>query len=156
MIAKSRVLRKLPTTSPRYTVSMQDSVFTKIIKGELPSHKVYEDARTLTFMSIAPIQPGQVVIVPKKQVPTVWDLEDDDYRALMAAAKKVALKICEVFPDKTHVAMQIEGLEVAHGHLKLFPFSTPQEFHNQPDGSLAPDHDALAAIAAKLRLPDEA
>ena len=133
---------------------MQDSVFTKIIKGELPYHKVYEDARTLTFMSIYPIQPGQVVVVPRTQVPSVWDLEDADYQALMAAAKKVALKIRQAFPEKTHVAMLIEGLEVAHAHIKLFPFSTPEELHHQPD-NVEPDHNALAAIAAKLRLPDE-
>ncbi len=134
---------------------MQDSIFTKIIKGELPCHKVYEDARTLTFMSIQPIQPGQVVIVSKKQVESVWDLDDADYRALMAAAKKVALKIRQAFPDKTRVAMQIEGLEITHAHLKLFPFSTPEEFHNHPDAIREPDHDALASIAAKLRMSDE-
>jgi len=134
---------------------MEDSVFTKIIKGELPCHKVYEDARTLTFMSIYPIQPGQVVIVPKKQVEFVWDLEDADYQALMATAKKIAHKIREVFPDKSHVALQVEGLELAHAHLKLFPFSTDEEFHHLPDGTAEPDHKALAALAAKLHLEDE-
>lgn len=134
---------------------MQDSIFTKIIKGELPSHKVYEDARTLTFMSIYPIQPGQVVIVPKKQVEYVWDLDDEDYQALMMAAKKVAAKIRQAFPNKSHVALYVEGLEVAHAHLKLFPFSTSTELHNVPDTSIEPDHAVLAEIAAKLRLPDE-
>lgn len=134
---------------------MEDSVFTKIIKGELPCHKVYEDARTLTFMSIYPIQPGQVVIVPKKQVDHVWDLDDQDYQALMAAGKKVARKIREVFPDKARVALYVEGLEVAHAHLKLFPFSTSTELHTIPDTSVQPDHDTLAAIAERLRLQDE-
>lgn len=133
---------------------MQDSIFTKIIKGELPSHKVYEDAQTLVFMSIYPIQPGQVVVVPKHQVAVVWDLSEDEYQALMATAKKVANKLREVFPEKSHVGMQVEGLEVAHAHLKIFPFSTPEEFHNSPDSTTEPDHDALAAVATKLRMED--
>ena len=134
---------------------MQDSIFTKIIKGELPCHKVYEDAKTFVFMSIHPIQPGQVVVVPKKQVDYVWNLDDEDYQALMATGKKVARKIKEAFPGKSHVALQIEGLELAHAHLKIFPFSTHEEFNHMPDTALEPDHTALAQIAAKLRLPDD-
>lgn len=134
---------------------MQDSIFTKIVKGEMPCHKVYEDARTFVFMSIHPIQPGQVVVVPKNQIDSVWDLDTEDYQALMAAGKKVARKMKQVFPDKSHVAMHVEGLEVAHAHLKIFPFSTHQEFQHAPDTSLEPDHVALAQIAEKLRIPDE-
>lgn len=134
---------------------MQDSVFTKIIKGEIPCHKVYEDARTFAFLDIHPIQPGNVLVVPKKQVAYAWDLDDADYQALMATAKKVARKIREVFPDKERVALHIEGIEVAHAHLKLFPFTTAEEFHNHPDPNQEPDHAALAAIAAKLRMSDE-
>jgi histidine triad (HIT) family protein len=139
----------------RYNKRMQDSIFTKIIKGEIPSHKVYEDARTFVFMDIHPIQPGQVLVVPKSQAPFAWDLSDDDYRALMAAAKKVALKLRQVFPDKSHVGMQVEGLEIAHAHLKVFPFATSEEYHNHPDAQAEPDHDALAAIASKLRMEDD-
>jgi histidine triad (HIT) family protein len=135
---------------------MQDSIFTKIIKGEIPAHKVYEDARTLAFLDIHPIQPGHVLVVPKLQVAFAWDLADEDYRALMDTAKKVALKIREVFPEKSHVGMQIEGLDIAHAHLKLFPFSTPEEFHNHPDMNAEPDHDTLAAIAEKLHMEDVA
>ncbi len=138
----------------RYNKRMQDSIFTKIIKGELPCHKVYEDADTFVFMSINPIQPGQVVAVPKKQIASVWDLDDTDYRALMDTGKKVARKMAEVFPGKS-VALHIEGLEVAHAHLKIFPFSNDEEFHNHPDMNAEPDHVALAAVAAKLRMEDE-
>ncbi|HSX15612.1 MAG TPA: HIT family protein [Candidatus Saccharimonadales bacterium] len=134
---------------------MEDSVFTKIIKGDLPCHKVYEDARTFAFLDIHPIQPGQVVVVPKKQVDYVWNLDDEDYQALMATGKKVAWKLKEAFPDKHYVALHVEGLELAHAHLKIFPFNTDTEFHNHPDTGAEPDHDALAQIAAKLRLPDK-
>lgn len=129
---------------------MEDSIFTKIIKGEIPCHKVYEDDRTFAFLDIHPIQPGHVLVVPKRQVEFVWDLEDEDYTALMAAAKRVARRLREVFPDKSRVAMHIEGLDVAHAHLKIFPFDTDAEFHNHPDQSAEPDHQALAAMAQKL------
>jgi histidine triad (HIT) family protein len=129
---------------------MEDSVFTKIIKGEIPCHKVYEDDKTFAFLDIRPIQPGQVVIVPKKQIEFVWDLEDEDYIALMTAAKRVARRLHEAFPDKSRVAMHIEGLDVAHAHLKVFPFNTDAEFHNHPDQAAEPDQQALAAIAERL------
>ena len=134
---------------------MQDSIFTKIIKGEIPSHKVYEDAKTFAFLDIRPIQPGQVVVVPKRQIDHVWELPNDEYQALMSTAKKVAIKIRQVFPDKNRVAMHVEGLEIAHAHLKLFPFSTEEEFRNRPDANAEPDHGALATLASKLRMEDE-
>jgi len=133
---------------------MQDSIFTKIIKGEIPSHKVYEDADTFAFLDIHPIQPGNVLVVPRRQAAYVWDLSDDEYQALMDTARRVARKIREVFPDKTHVAMHVEGLDIAHAHLKLFPFSTDEEFRHHPDMSIEPDHGALSEIAAKLRMED--
>jgi len=133
---------------------MQDSIFTKIIKGDIPSHKVYEDAKTYAFLDIHPIQPGHVLVVPKRQIAYVWDLADDEYQALMATAKKVAAKIRQAFADKTYVAMHVEGLEIAHAHLKLFPFSTDEEFRHHPDMNIEPDHDTLSGIADKLRMED--
>src|SRR6476661_6363794 len=101
-----------PPVRHLYNRCMQDSVFTKIIKGEIPCHKIYEDERTFAFLDIHPIQPGQVLVVPKKQVGFAWDLEDKDYQAVMATAKRVALRLREVFPEKSRVALIIEGLDV--------------------------------------------
>ena len=128
----------------------QDSIFTKIIKGDIPCHKIYEDEKTFVFLDIYPIQPGQVLVVPKAQVQFVWQLESPDYQALMETAKNVALRIQMAFTQKTHVGMHIEGLDVDHAHIKLFPFSTDEEFHSQPDRSVEPDHTALAEMAQKL------
>ena len=75
---------------------MQDSIFTKIIKGEIPSHKIYEDDSVLAFLDIHPVQSGHTLVIPKKQVEFVWDLPDPDYVSLMAATKKVALRLREV------------------------------------------------------------
>lgn len=137
---------------PRYTGAMSaDNIFTKIIRGEIPSHKVYEDARTFAFLDIHPIQPGQVLVIPKKQIEFVWDLDTEDYQAVMATAQKVAWRLREVFPEKTHVALMVEGLEVAHAHLKIFPFTTEEEFRRRPDRTTVPDMAELTEIARKLR-----
>lgn len=130
---------------------MQDSIFTKIIKGEIPCHKIYEDEKTLAILDIYPIQPGQVVVVPKKQVGFVWDLEDEDYTALMHTVKRVGMKLREVFSEKERVGVMIEGLEVTdHAHVKVFPFSKG-EYRDLPTTN-EPDHEELAKLAEKLRL----
>jgi histidine triad (HIT) family protein len=130
---------------------MQDSVFTKIIKGEIPSHKVYEDDLVLAFMDINPIQPGMVLVVSKKQIDHFMDLPDEDYQALMMAVKKISLKMREVFPDK-RIAVQIEGLDVPHVHVKLFPFASADEFRAVPNTNTEPNHPALAQMAEKLKV----
>jgi histidine triad (HIT) family protein len=130
----------------------EDSIFTRIIKGEIPSYKIYEDERTFAFLDIHPIQPGQALIIPKKQIEFVWDLDDADYQAVMATAKKVAAKMRQVFPDKKRIAMHIEGLDVAHAHIKVFPFDTDEEFRHHPDMSAEPDHSSLSAMAEKLKV----
>lgn len=134
---------------------MQNSIFTKIIKGEIPCHKVYEDDKTFVFLDIHPIQPGQVLVVPKRQVGFIWDLNNEDYQALMATVQKVGRRIREVFTDKTRVGVMVEGLDVAdHAHVKVFPFSTEAEYRATPDTSTEPDHDTLKTVAAKLRMED--
>lgn len=129
----------------------EESIFTKIIKGEIPAHKVYEDDKTFVFMDIHPIQPGQVLVVPKKQVGFIWDLEKDDYHALLDTVQRVGQRIREVLPDKTRVGVMVEGLDVAdHAHIKVFPFSNEEEYRRVPDPNAEPDHDALAEMAKKL------
>jgi histidine triad (HIT) family protein len=129
---------------------MKDSIFTKIIKGEILCYKVYEDNKTLAFLDIHPIQPGQTLVVPKTQVEYVWDLSDEDYSALMSTAKKVANRLRQVFPEKSRIAMHIEGLDVAHAHLKIFPFDNDVEFRNRPNMEVEAGHQQLSVIASKL------
>lgn len=129
----------------------QESIFTKIINGELPSHKVYEDDKTLAFLDINPVQPGHVLVVPKNQVEFVWDLDSEDYQALMDTVKVVALHMRKVLLVP-YIGQQIVGEEVPHAHVHLIPFRTVSEFRNIPDKSLPPDHEALASMAEKLKL----
>lgn len=129
---------------------MKDSIFTKIIKGEIPSHKIYEDDKTLAFLDIHPVQPGHVLIVPKNQVEFVWDLPEPDYQALMQTAQKVAKRLKEVL-DVPYIGEQVIGVDVPHAHLHLIPFSNVHEFRNIPDMNAEPDHPNLAEMAKRLK-----
>lgn len=128
---------------------MEDSLFTKIIKGEVPCEKVYEDDTTLAFLDIYPVQPGHVLVVPKKQVEFLWDLGDSDYQALLATVKKVAKHLRSVLGTK-YVGAQVVGDQVPHTHVHLIPFNTIDEYRRQADTSIEPDHEALAAMAKRL------
>ena len=130
---------------------MQDSIFTKIVKGEIPSHKVYEDDKVLAFLDIHPIQPGHTLVIPKQQVEFLWDLSDEDYQAVMAATKKVALRLRATLGTK-YVGVQVVGVDVPHAHVQLIPFNTPSEYHAPQDMDAEPDHIALAALARTLAL----
>ena len=128
---------------------MEDSIFTKIIKGEIPCHKIYEDDKTLAFLDIHPKQPGHTLVIPKKQIEFVWDLDDEDYQAVMATAKKVARRIRDVF-GTTYVGELVVGEEVPHAHVHIYPFNTLEESRAIADPKAEPDHIALAQVAEKL------
>jgi histidine triad (HIT) family protein len=130
---------------------MEDSIFTKIIKGDIPSHKIYEDDQTLVFLDIYPSVEGQAVVIPKKQIEFVWDLPDEDYQAVMETTRKVARRLREVL-DTTYVGTKIEGVQVPHAHVKLYPFNTVAEYEAKQDTSVEPDHQALAELAKRLAL----
>jgi histidine triad (HIT) family protein len=128
---------------------MQDSIFTKIIKNEIPCHKIYEDDKNIAFLDIHPAQPGHVLVVPKKQVWWIWDLPDEDYHALMEAVKKVGTRMHEALGPK-RIGVSVEGEGVPHVHVHLIPFTTQAEFHHLADQNAEPDHKALAQMAKKL------
>lgn len=130
---------------------MDDSIFTKIINGDIPSHKVYEDDAVFAFLDIHPINRGHTLVVPKQQVEFLWDLDDATYQHVMAAAKKIAQHMRETL-DVAYVGVQVIGVDVPHAHLHLIPFNDVSEYHNVPDNTLDPNHGALAAIARKIQL----
>lgn len=129
---------------------MEDSIFTKIINGEIPAHKIYEDEHTLAFLDIHPVQPGHVLVIPKLQVEFVWDLPDDVYQAVMATSKKVALRLREAM-GKPYIHERIVGIDVPHAHVHLMPFDDASEISQHQDMSSEPNHQELAEIAEKLR-----
>ena len=126
-------------------------MFTKIIKGEIPSHKVYEDDRTIAFLPLHPIAKGHVLVVPKAQVDQFFDLDDADYQALMQTVKKVAAHMKKVLKTK-RVGLQVVGLDVPHAHIHVIAFDTLDEFRAIEDMTKEPDHAKLADLAEKLRL----
>lgn len=129
--------------------AMEDSIFTKIIKGEIPAHRIYEDATAIAFLDIHPVTVGHTLVVPKKQVEQLWDLSPEDYTALMVVTQKIARHLRETLVVP-RVGVQVMGVDVAHAHIHLIPFVTVEEFYHRPDQSIEPDHEALAAVAKKL------
>ena len=130
---------------------MQDSIFTKIINGEIPCHKIYEDEHTFAFLDIHPSCEGHTLVVHKTPVQFVWDLSDEEYEQLMATAKKIAEHYRNV-SGKPYVRMDIIGTDVPHNHLHLKPFAITTETHNPDRENTPTDHEALARVAEKLRL----
>lgn len=129
---------------------MTDSIFTKIIKGEIPCHKVYEDDKTIAFLDIHPKTPGHTLVVPKKQIDEFQDLPDDDYTPLMQTVKKVARRQKEVLGAK-RVGVEVIGIDVPHAHIHVFPFGTMDEYRRVVDMNAEPNNEELAKIAQKLR-----
>jgi histidine triad (HIT) family protein len=130
---------------------MEDSIFSKIVRGEIPSHKIYEDDRVLAFLDIHPQVEGHVLVIPKVQVEFLWDLEADDYRAVTDAAKKVALHLRSAL-NVPYVGEKVIGLDIPHAHIQLIPFTNIDEYLRSSDMEKEPDHTRLAEIAAKIRL----
>ena len=129
---------------------MEDSIFTKIINGDIPCHKVYEDDTTFAFLDISPIAPGHTLVIPKKQVETLWDLDEDTYRDVMATVKKIAVRMKQQLQVE-YVGVQVIGVDVPHAHVHLIPFNDVSDYHNIPDTSAEPNHGALGAVARKLQ-----
>ena len=134
-----------------YTRYMHDSIFTKIIKGEIPCHTVYEDEKTLAFLDINPAAEGHTLVVPKVQVEFVWDLADEEYQALMQTVKKVGARLREVI-GTDYVGQIVVGTDVPHAHIHVIPFNEVREMKRTLDGPGAPaDSESLAAVAERVR-----
>ena len=130
---------------------MEDSIFTRIIKGEIPAHTLYEDDDILAFLDIHPIQPGHTLVIPKAQIDHLWDLDAKTYSQLMSVARRLAQKLREKLPVE-RVGVQVVGNDVPHAHVHLIPFTTTKQFRNIPDMTAEPDHEALAKMAELLKL----
>jgi len=128
---------------------MEDSIFTKIIKSEIPSHKVYEDDKTLAFLDIYGTVEGHTLIIPKVQVEFVWDLDDENYQAVMETTKKVAKRLREVL-GVTYVGEKVMGTDVPHAHVHLIPFNDTKTYADSYKQNPNPDHEQLSATAERL------
>ena len=98
------------------------SIFSKIIKGEIPCYKIAEDEHHLAFLDIMPIAKGHTLVIPKKEVDYIFDLEEEEYKNLWAFAQKVAKQIKSAIPC-VKVGVAVVGLEVPHTHIRLVPIN---------------------------------
>lgn len=130
---------------------MEDSIFTKIIRGEIPCHKIYEDEQTIAFLTIQPFAPAHTLVVPKRQVSQLWDLDDSEYDYLMKTVRKVALHLRQV-SGKDRVGMAVKGFDVPHIHVHLVPISRGDGVSLDQNGLPIADNNELAAIAEQYRM----
>ena len=102
------------------------SIFTKIIKGEIPSYKVAENDDFYAFLDINPNAKGHTLVVPKKEVNKLFDLEEDSYNSLMSYSRKIAIALEKAVPCE-RIGMAVIGLEVPHVHVHLIPLHAMED-----------------------------
>ena len=124
------------------------TIFTKIIKGEIPCHKVFEDDNYFAFLDIRPINPGHTLVVPKKEIDYIFGADDKLLCGLVVFAKKVARMIEEAVPCK-RVGVMVAGLEVPHLHIHLVPIQNVLDL-NFANAKPAPNEE-LTKVAEKIR-----
>lgn len=125
------------------------SIFSKIISGEIPCHKVAESNDFLAFLDIMPLRKGHVLVIPKKETDYVFDIEDEELGEMMVFAKTVAKKIEKVFPCK-RIGVTVIGLEVPHAHIHLIPINSIADMDFGQEKLSIPAKE-LAEIADKIK-----
>ncbi|MBB6371914.1 HIT family protein [Chryseobacterium shigense] len=104
------------------------SIFTKIINGEIPSYKIAEDENFIAFLDAMPLVKGHTLVIPKKEVDLIFDLESEEYKNLWGFAQKVAKKVKNAVPC-IRVGVAVVGLEVPHAHIHLIPLNKMEDMN---------------------------
>jgi histidine triad (HIT) family protein len=105
------------------------SIFTKIVNGEIPAYKIAEDENYLAFLDISPVAKGHTLVIPKKEVDYLFDLDDELYAGLQLFAKKIAVGLKKAIPCQK-VGVLVLGLEVPHAHIHLIPMQDETDVLN--------------------------
>ena len=123
-------------------------IFSKIAAGEIPSYKCAEDAQLYAFLDINPLKEGHTLVIPRREVDYIFDMEDEELAAFQVFAKKVAKAIKSAYPCKK-VAQVVLGLEVPHAHIHLLPINSEADvdFHKK---KLSLSASELQAIADRI------
>ena len=125
------------------------SIFTKIVKGEIPSYKVYEDKNFLAFLDINPLKKGHTLVIPKKEVDYIFDIDSKEYQNLWNTAKKIALGMKKVI-ECNRISIVVMGLEVPHAHIHLIPLDSIQDIDfSQPKLNIS--NDEMVQIANRIK-----
>tara|TARA_Y100000991_G_scaffold198326_1_gene169325 strand:- start:17 stop:427 length:411 start_codon:yes stop_codon:yes gene_type:complete len=125
------------------------SIFSKIVAGDIPCHRVAENASFLAFLDIMPLAPGHTLVIPKVEVDRVWDLEPALLGDLHVFSQKVALALEDVMPCQ-RVGQAVIGLEVPHAHVHLIPLNAVADI-NFERPKLQVTQEELAEVAARIR-----
>jgi histidine triad (HIT) family protein len=124
------------------------SIFTKIVQGEIPCHKVAEDEQFLAFLDIQPVEKGHTLVIPKKEVDYIFDLEEELYIGLHLFAKRVAAALEQTI-ECQRIGQTVLGLEVPHAHIHLVPLIDTGFIDISRRASMEPEE--FAKIAAQIR-----
>ena len=124
------------------------SIFTRIIRGEIPCHKVAESSNYLAFLDINPLVKGHTLVIPKEEIDYIFDLNDDLLSGLMVFSKKVAKALEKTFPCE-RIGVSVLGLEVPHAHVHLIPMQSMADLNFQRP-KLQISSDELAGIAIQI------
>lgn len=124
-------------------------IFAKIAAGEIPSYKCAESDKFYAFLDINPLVKGHTLVIPRREVDYIFDLDDDELAEMVVFAKHVAAAIKKAFPCRK-VGMAVLGLEVPHAHIHLIPMQTEKDM-NFANPKLKLADDEMAAVAARIR-----
>jgi histidine triad (HIT) family protein len=124
------------------------SIFTKIIKGEIPCYKIAEDENFLAFLDVNPNAKGHTLCVPKQEIDKIFDIQDDLYLGLMQFSKKIAGALEKSVPCQ-RIGMAVIGLEVPHAHVHLIPLNEMDEMRFQKKVSMTKEE--FEALAKKIQ-----
>jgi histidine triad (HIT) family protein len=125
------------------------TIFSKIVAGEIPAYKVAETLEFLAFLDINPLAEGHVLVIPKKEVDYIFDLDDETYAGLQIFAKIVATGLKKAIPCK-RIGVAVIGLEVPHTHIHLIPMNHVSDI-NFERPKLNPTPEQLEATAEKIK-----
>lgn len=125
------------------------SIFSKIVAGEIPSHKVAENDKFLAFLDVNPMVKGHTLVIPKKETDYIFDISDEDLSEMAVFAKHVAVAIKKAFPC-VKVGVGVLGLEVRHAHIHLVPMQSEKDLNFSNPKLHLPD-DELEQIAQAIR-----
>jgi len=125
------------------------SIFSRIVSGEIPCHKVAETEQFLAFLDVMPLVHGHVLVIPKKETDYIFDLEAEEYKSLWSFAQEVAIGLKKAIPCK-RIGVAVIGLEVPHAHIHLVPMNEIGDI-NFTRAKLKPSKKELAASAEKIR-----
>jgi histidine triad (HIT) family protein len=125
------------------------SIFTRIINREIPGYIIAEDENYIAFLDISPLVLGHTLVVPKKEVDYIFELENESLAGLMVFAKKVAIAVKKAVPCK-RIGVSVIGLEVPHTHVHLVPMNSADDV-NFTRSKLSPSKEALAEVAEAIK-----